>query len=258
MDLAGHNELAELGRSFNQMIGQLDRSLAEIKEREGFLQSLIDAIPDGVRVIDKNYRVVKANKAFCEQQGFKLNDIVGKSCYETSHARYSPCSPTLVTCPIHELGGGTSTLVCRHRHVRADGQEFYVEVSAATLSAAAGGERHGFVVEAIRDLSKEMRLSQEQRLSEIAMLAVGVAHAIRNPLASIHYSLHGLCDALLPLNQPTVSSHLKIIEDEINSCVSVTDRLLRLSEPPCDVLELVSFNDVVPGVMSLRSAHEST
>ena len=78
--------------------------------------------------------------------------------------------------------------------------------------------------------------------------------AIRNPLASIHYSLHGLCDALLPLNQPTVSSHLKIIEDEINSCVSVTDRLLRLSEPPCDVLELVSFNDVVAGVMSLLNA----
>ena len=262
VNLPGRDELAELGQTFNEMVARLDRSLSDIREREGFLQSLIDAIPDGVRVIDQNYRVIKANRAFCEQQGLMLSDIVGRTCHETSHARDTPCRPTLVTCPVHELversdstlKRSDSALICRHRHVRADGREFYVEVSAALLSVSLRGEQHLLVVEAIRDLSKEMRLSQEQRLSEIGMLAVGVTHEIRNPLSSIHLSLSGLSDALTESQHPKVRDCLKVIDDEVNKCVDVTDRLLRLSVPPSELPELVSFNDIIPAVMSLLNA----
>lgn len=252
--LAGSDELAELGRTFNEMAGRLEYSLTGTKEREEFLQSFIDAIPDGVRMIDQDYNVVKANRAFCEQCGLAPSDVILRPCYASSHGRDAPCVPTLVTCPLHEFKNGVPAVVCRHRHVRADGSEFYAEVSAAPLAVTVDGEQRLFAVEAIRDLTKEMHLSQEQRLSEIGMLAVGVAHEIRNPLSSIHLSIAGLSDALAQGQRPKITEYLQIIDDEITNCIGVTHRLLLLSGPPSELPELVSLTDVVPDVMSLLNA----
>ena len=131
--------------------------------------------------------------------------------------------------------------------------EFFVEVSAAPLLIEADGSKM-FVVEAIRDLSKEMNLSHEQRLSEIGMLAAGVAHEIRNPLASIQLGILRLDDVLSERSYPQLTSYLQVISDEIDRCIDVTDRLLRLSQPPSEFSELVSLNVIVPEVMSLLAA----
>ena len=43
------------------MLQNLNQNFNEIKSKEHFLQSLIDNIPDGIRVIDENYNIVIAN-----------------------------------------------------------------------------------------------------------------------------------------------------------------------------------------------------
>ena len=50
--LAGADELSELGETFNLMAANLQSSMRNLEEGRTFLQGLVDAIPDGLRVID--------------------------------------------------------------------------------------------------------------------------------------------------------------------------------------------------------------
>ena len=74
----------------------------ETAEQHRFLQTLIDAIPDGIRVIGPDFRIHRANAAYAAQTGRPLTDIVGQFCYASSHGRDTPCPYTLVTCPVVE------------------------------------------------------------------------------------------------------------------------------------------------------------
>lgn len=254
IEIAGRDELANLAATFRSASRQLGAQQKALAEREEFLQSLIDAIPDGLRVIGPDYRVLKVNRAFCTQIGLPREQVLGRPCYESSHQRNEPCAPTLVTCPLHEVGRQRNALTCRHVHRRTDGVEMVVEVSAAPLELEADGRRQQAVVESIRDLSSDVHHSQEQRLSEIGQLAAGVAHEIRNPLSSIHLTLQALRrrpDAGLGKD---FVEYFDLMDGEIDRCIQVTNRLLRLSSPPSDLPELVALDQVIPEVVSLLNA----
>ena len=52
------DEFDILYSTFNKMLDNTEYNIEEIKARENFLQKLIDAIPDGIRVIDKDYNII--------------------------------------------------------------------------------------------------------------------------------------------------------------------------------------------------------
>ncbi|MEZ5839570.1 MAG: ATP-binding protein [Hyphomicrobiales bacterium] len=244
----GGDELADLGASFNTMAERIAKSLDDLEGREAFLQALMDAIPDGVRVIGPDFTVVKANRAFCEQVGMPISEVVGKPCYHSSHKRDEPCAATFVTCPLVEFETSIGSFTCRHRHVRPDGAEFHVEVSVAPLYDAEGGRPA--VVEAIRDLSQEMAVSQEQKLSEIGLLATGIAHEIRNPLASIRLGFRAMQRKVGLEGNAEAKYYMDIVNTEIDKCIGVTNRLLKLSMPPARPT-LLALDEIVSDILSL-------
>ncbi len=63
------DEFDNLTTTFNQMLDKLEKNIAEIKSTEAFLQSLLDSIPDGIRVIDEDYNIIMANRAYYQQIG---------------------------------------------------------------------------------------------------------------------------------------------------------------------------------------------
>jgi PAS domain-containing protein len=54
-----------------------------------------DAISDLVSVHDKDFNVVRCNKAFAAFVGAKPKELIGKKCYEVIHNR----SETIENCP---------------------------------------------------------------------------------------------------------------------------------------------------------------
>jgi PAS domain S-box-containing protein len=82
VDEAGPSELRILGRSFNQMVGQL-RGTVVSKE---YVERVLDAIPDGVIVSSTDGRIRGCNPALCELLGrsegelrqVTLSDLFGK------------------------------------------------------------------------------------------------------------------------------------------------------------------------------------
>ncbi|MEO5338580.1 MAG: ATP-binding protein [Magnetospirillum sp. WYHS-4] len=251
----GTDELAHLGRTFDRMAESIQANLWAMEQKERFLQDLIDAVPDGVRVIDGNFRIVMANRSYCERMGYEMSQVVGVLCHLSSHDRMEPCPPSLITCPLHEIRKNPRPMKCVQRFLHCDGHELFVEITAAPLHAD-GGKM--MVVEAIRDLSQQVALSHEHKLSELGQLATGVAHEIHNPLASARLSLQSILrdieDEAPDLAQ--IGEYLRVLDSEIDECIDVTGRLLRLGAAPEEQLHLIHVNKAVADIISLL-AHEA-
>lgn len=244
------DELVELCHSFNRMAEQIEQGVHEVQEKESFLKGLIDTVPDGVRVIDAEFKVVMANAAYARQAGLAEPQAINVPCFAI-HGRDEPCPPTMVTCPFHALKADGETVKYIHRHVRADGSELHVETTAASLTVHRDGKPSRLIIEAIRDLEQQARYSQEQRLSEIGQLAAGVAHEIYNPLGSVKIGLQALLRSPAAQSEPDVSNYLRVVDSEVDKCIRVTKRLLDLSQVPSQSLQLVSLSTIVPEVVSL-------
>lgn len=246
----GNDELAQLGHSFNRMADQLQERIDESEHQRGFLQSLLDAIPDGVRVISPDYRVVMANQAYRRQLGLHDADGVGDTCYRISHQSDHPCAGTLITCPVQEIGMHGKPVKALHRHHDIDGKAIDVEISAAPLVAMLEGKHQTLIVESIRDLSKEIKYSHEQKLSELGKLATGIAHEIHNPLASVRLALDSLRSGVTDVD-PEITEYLELVDHEVDQCVKFTERLLRLGMQPSEAPELVELTPVVEDTLGL-------
>lgn len=246
------DEIAGLCKSFNAMAERIEQGVVDIREKEAFLQLLIDAVPDGVRVIDEGLNVVMANGAYARQADAADRKHVGEPCYAI-HGRSERCPPTLETCPFHAITEDGQPIRYVHRHVRGDGSELYVETSAARLTMTRNGKPERLIVEAIRDLEQQVKYSHEQRLSEIGQLAAGVAHEIYNPLASVRLGLQAVLRRARAGSSldDEARSYLTTVDGEVTKCIEVTKRLLDLSQVPSQHLQLVSFSAVVPEVVSL-------
>ncbi|MBU0500954.1 MAG: HAMP domain-containing protein [Gammaproteobacteria bacterium] len=242
VDLKGRDELARLGTAFNRMAENLQTTLRRLSESEAFLESLVDAIPDGVRVIDAGYRVRLANRTYREQLGIGEDEALGL-CHQVTHGRCEPCPPTLMTCPLHETLIRKESLKVLHRHLRKDGSFLDVEIHASPMLASIEGKALPLVVESIRDLEKDIKYSQEQRLSELGLLAAGVAHEIYNPLSSLRMAMHAMREGLAACieSKSEANRYFEIIDREVDKCIEVTESLLRLSMPPVHSQELVDL-----------------
>ncbi len=253
VNLKGKDELAQLGSNFDQMAGKLESAVSDLEHQKEFLQSLIDAIPDGLRVIDQHFQILLTNRTYRALMGTQDSTAIGQACYRSSHHFDEPCAPTLHTCPIVELRKNSDAIKVLQRHRRGDGSTMDVEIYAAVMSAWVANQKQRLIVESIRDLEPQVKYSHEQRLSELGRLATGVAHEIYNPLASVRLALHSSIKQLneKPSSLDTVHEYLELVDHQVDKCIEVTNRLLKLAAPPSPSDELVDLNGVVHETLSL-------
>ena len=83
-----------------EMIGIIEdiRDITERKKAEEdlrssreFISSILDTVDEGFIVIDRDYRIISANKAYSRQVNIPVGDIAGRHCYEISHKSARPC-----------------------------------------------------------------------------------------------------------------------------------------------------------------------
>ena len=157
------------------------------------------------------------------------------------------------TCPLFEIKKDGKPVKAIHHHINNEKEKQSVEIFAAPITSGADLGKGPIVIEVIRDLSKSVNYSQEQRLTALGMLASGVAHEIHNPLGSIQIAFQSI-DQLVEADEPVIDQlryYIKLIEGEIDKCVDITGRLLKLGSLPDTHLQPININTVIPETISL-------
>lgn len=241
------DELDYLTLTFNQMLDNLESFIAEVKNKEAFLQALIDSIPDGIRVIDKDYNIVVANQAYYEQVGQKQRKC--KKCYQASQNLSAPCPENTFLCPLREImqNKQNNVKVVQQFHAFPN-RHLYIKSAPLNIST---GEQ--YIVEAIRDLSEDINFSHQQKLSSMGFLSTSIAHEIKNHLGALRIITERLLDKYYA-DKPDDNEekkHIILIYNELLACINVPDRLLKLSRNTNNNNQIINCNESLLDVVSL-------
>ncbi len=87
------------------------------------LQSLIDTHDQPFVVIDRDYRIVAANRRYCEAHGIDPEQIVGRTCHAASHHSDRPCHENGEDCPHRALFDHGQAVEVIHMHFHGNTPE---------------------------------------------------------------------------------------------------------------------------------------
>ncbi len=238
------DEFDILIKTFNTMIDNIEDNIMEIKDKELFLQSLIDGIPDGIRVIDKNYNIILANKSYIKQFGDSAFTGKGKCYYAYNYD--VPCPEGILTCPLKEIKINKQKNINFIQNIN----DKPLSINAAILRL---NKNDFYIIESIRDLSNDIKFSHEQKIASLGFLATSVAHEIKNNLGSIRMILEGLLD-LYYSNVPDDDNHKKyllMIYNQIIISLKTPERLLKLAKNSSEERTVFDVNYNIDEVLSL-------
>jgi signal transduction histidine kinase len=217
------DEFDTLSYTINFMLNSIEEKIKEIKEKETFLQNLIDAIPDAVRIIDEDYNILLSNKTYSEQikqkYFYKSDKCYGAYCNNAS----APCNNSQYICPLKELKKSKSSNLRLIHSVN----NRPLSINSARINI--NGKYS--IVESIRDLSENINYSHQQKISSLGFLATSIAHEMKNNLGAINMILDGLLQKYYQdENKETPEKqYLEMISSQIKECVKVPERLLKIS-----------------------------
>ena len=205
-------------------------SEAALAQREEFISAILDSVDEGFLVIDRDFRIVSANRSYLEAVGHDLAGIVGRQCYEVSHHANRPCDEMGEDCAVREVFATGQPHAVTHRHEKADGTVRYVELKAYPLLDETGHVTSA--IETVNDVTVQRQLAAEQlkiqKLEAIGTLAGGIAHDFNNLLQGVFGYL-----SLARLNlgdQEKAAAFLDQAERALNQSINLTGQLLTFAK----------------------------
>lgn len=99
---------------------------------------IIDILPNPFVIIDRDYRIVAANRHYCQHYGLSSGEVVGRLCHEVSHHSKEPCSQHGEHCPLDEVFASGNPTEVLHIHCDHHGGEEHVQLQCAPIKDEGG------------------------------------------------------------------------------------------------------------------------
>lgn len=164
--LEAEKKLKDLNETLEMRVNERTSELTDSQE---FTKIVLDNLQDSIAMINvEDYSIVSANRAFLDEFDQELGDIVGRTCFEVTHQRQTPCEPPYDTCPlVTTLENGTHEVV-EHIHFAKDGKKIIAEVHTIPIKQKDGKIRQ--VVHLSRNIT--LRRQHEEKIRSLAFFDV--------------------------------------------------------------------------------------
>ena len=242
----------------------------EINLATSFASALLEASPDGVMVIDRNFRIINCNDSPLITVGKGREFVLGKSCFEVIHDSQEHCDCIGRICPAQETLKTRQPSRVLHENFSINGEPQISQVTAYPIF----NQMNEIVqlVITVRDITKALddrieqrtqvikddlaRFAQEDRLSSLGRLVASVCHEINNPITSIvtfnKLILSYLREGKLPPEGSTgFERYLDLSIREALRCGSIVNNLLTFARQKSVEAKDIDLIEVVKTIMML-------
>ena len=245
---------------------------SEISLASSFASALLEASPDGVMVLDRDYRVINCNDSPIITGGKGRESVLGRYCFDLIHSFREHCSTQDLRCPMQEVlktGRPARTV----HETQPGSPDTRVHQSTAYPLTNSVGEIVQIVV-SIRDITQELtdRVEQrtqaikndleqfvrEDRLASLGRLVASVCHEINNPISSIltFNKLILRCiqeDDLPEGGMGTFGHYLDICVREAMRCGQIVKNLLTFARQKNIELIQIDLKEMIDTILVLTS-----
>ena len=183
-----------LADSLRSAGARLEDASHHIRDLRAFNEYVINSLLSGLITTDHDGRILTFNRAASTISGASASQVIGRHVIEVMQM------PESVRTRMADLTAGRSLRV-DSQYRTPGGRVIDVGLTASTLTFPEGGVGYLWSfqdVTEIRRLERDARL--RQRLAAVGEMAAGIAHEIRNPLASMSGSIQVLRQEL-PLSE---------------------------------------------------------
>jgi PAS domain S-box-containing protein len=164
---------------------QVEKSLVEINDE---LSQIFNSAPDGMHIVDRNFTVIRANRAFMALTGRQGEALTGRKCFEVFAGRlcHTPA------CPLTRILAGAERVEVEVSKARMDGSSFPCVVTATPFRTSSG--KLIGIIEVSRDISSwkeaekglsdaaQALLLRNQELQDFSRV---ISHDLQEPLMLI-------------------------------------------------------------------------
>ena len=229
-----------------------------LAQEKGFLETVFNAIHEGIIVTDSKGRVTYLNGAACKLFGLEAADAIGKRLDE----RVRGLDWRSLTQSGGPLSRDMEIFYPENRFIN-----FYIvplmiehrETGVVAASADRGGPgstsatggQVGHVL-ILRDITESRRTAQQtiesERLNALTLLAAGVAHEIGNPLNSLHIHLQLMERKAQELDRnekAELQQSIDVARSEVRRLDSIVTQFLRAIRPSQPRLHPENVNAIV-------------
>jgi two-component system, NtrC family, sensor histidine kinase PilS len=194
---------------------QLEETSTQLADLQAFNQHVIDSLTSGLATCDTRGRLLTFNRAAESITGLRAANVVGRSAIETM--QLPEMFRMLFASGDCHVGLQRQEFGFR----RADGRDIELGMTSGPLITPRGESGFLLTFQDVTDIKRQEREARvQQRLAAVGEMAAGIAHEIRNPLASMAGSIQILRDEL-PLT-PEQSQLMDIVlreSDRLNETI---------------------------------------
>jgi two-component system, NtrC family, sensor kinase len=238
----------------SDLAGEVAVQSREIEEHRRFTSLIIDSLPVGLYVVDREYRIQTWNrKRETGTQGLRRDAVVGRRVFDV-----------LTRQPAEQLRAdfdrifSTGEIQQSEIEVTAGAETRYYRLSKIPMRL--DGDDISHVITIGEDITEWQRIqaqiTQSDKLAAVGQLAAGVMHEINNPLATIGACVAAIQGALAAPALRPVAEYLDIIDKEVDRCSRIVSGLLDFSRPKGTSKGRVALNALVSDTLFLLKHHQ--